>query len=44
MRDLQCMSFIGKDQSQLLVAGCQDVMFKIDVEKGKVLESVRASA
>lgn len=31
---------MGKDLSQILVAGCQGTMFKIDVEKGKVLETI----
>lgn len=40
MYDLRCMSFLGKDNSEILVAGCQNTMFKIDVEKGRVLEEV----
>lgn len=37
---LQCMSFLGKDASEILVAGCQGVMYKIDVDKGVVVQSV----
>lgn len=40
MADLCCMSFIGKDSSEILVAGCQNIMYKIDVEKGVVLQEV----
>ena len=40
MRDLRCMSFLGKDNVFIIVAGCQDVMLKIDVEKGRVVEKV----
>ena len=37
---LCCMCFLGKDSSVVLVAGRQNVMFKIDVEKGQILEEV----
>jgi len=40
MKDLRCMSFTSKGASEILVAGCQDVMFKIDVEKGRIMEEV----
>lgn len=40
MRDLRCMSFSTKDASEILVAGCQNSMFKIDVEKGCVVQEV----
>ena len=40
MGSLCCMSFLGKDSSELLVAGCQSTMYKIDVEKGIVLQEV----
>lgn len=40
MADLCCMSFLGKDSSEILVAGCQNIMYKIDVEKGIVLQEV----
>ena len=40
MYDLRCISFLGKDNSEILVAGCQNTMFKIDVEKGRVTEEV----
>ena len=40
MVNLCCMSFLGKDDGEILVAGCQNVMYKIDVEKGAVVEEV----
>lgn len=40
MQDLRCMSFVGKEQNHLVVAGCQNGMLKIDVERGKILEIV----
>lgn len=41
MTDLQCMSFLGKDNSEILVAGCQSVMYKIDIDKGVIVQQVR---
>jgi PAB-dependent poly(A)-specific ribonuclease subunit 2 len=38
------MSFTSKGTSELLVAGLQDVMFTIDIEKGIVLKQVDAPA
>ncbi len=40
MMDLRCMCFLGKDPAVILVAGCQKVMYKIDVEKGQVIQQV----
>ena len=40
MRDLRCMSFVGKDHSHIITAGCQGVILKLDVEKGRVIEKV----
>ena len=40
MKDLRCMSYLGKDNAMIIAAGCQDVMFKIDIEKGRVVEEV----
>lgn len=40
MTALQCMSFLGKDASEILLAGCQNVMYKIDVEKGVIVQQV----
>ena len=37
------MSFVGKDSSELLVAGCQSTMYKIDVERGQVMQEVLQS-
>ncbi|QDS72369.1 hypothetical protein FKW77_008301 [Venturia effusa] len=39
-KDLQCMSFTSKVASEVLVAGLQDTMFKIDLEKGIIIETV----
>ena len=45
MINLSCMSFLGKDGShQILVGGCQKVMFKIDVDDGSIVERVPASS
>ena len=41
MRNLCCMSFLGKESCEILVAGCQSVMYKIDVERGKVIQEVK---
>lgn len=40
MVNLCCMSFLGKESPEILVAGCQSTMYKIDVEKGVVLQEV----
>ncbi|KAI4200031.1 MAG: hypothetical protein LQ346_002462 [Caloplaca aetnensis] len=42
MTDLRCMSFLGKTSSEILVAGCQRVMYKIDVDKGLLSQEVFA--
>jgi PAB-dependent poly(A)-specific ribonuclease subunit 2 len=44
MKALRCMSFTSKGTSEILVAGEQDHMFVIDVEKGIVLKQVDSSA
>ena len=36
------MSFTSKDASEVLVAGMQSIMFRIDMEKGALLEIVCA--
>ena len=41
MRDLRCMSLVGKDSSHVVAAGCQNTMLKVDVEKGRVVEAVQ---
>ena len=38
--DLRCMSFTSQQSSQILVAGCQKVMFTIDVDKGTILDRI----
>lgn len=40
MVDLRCMSFVGKGTDELVVAGCQPQMYRIDVEKGVVLQTL----
>lgn len=40
MTDLQCMSYTSKGTTELLVAGVQDQMFTIDVEKGIITKQV----
>jgi len=44
MTELSCMTFLRKDESQILVAGCQQLMYKIDVEKGLVDKKVSTSS
>jgi len=34
------MNFTSKGTREILIAGCQDQMFKVDVEKGIVTETV----
>ena len=40
MKNLSCMSYVGKGNAFIVVAGCQDVMLKIDVERGRIIEEV----
>ena len=40
MVDLRCMSFTTANATELVVAGCQRQMYRIDVEKGVVIESL----
>lgn len=40
MTNLCCMSFLGKENSEILVAGIQNTMYKIDVERGQVTQEV----
>ncbi|KAF2092507.1 hypothetical protein NA57DRAFT_82223 [Rhizodiscina lignyota] len=40
-KDLRCMSFTSKGTHELLIAGCQDTMFKIDVEKGTIVQTIQ---
>ncbi|KAI9712687.1 MAG: poly(A)-specific ribonuclease [Bogoriella megaspora] len=42
-QDLRCMSFTARGPHEILVAGCQDTMFRIDVEKGAILETLPAA-
>ena len=41
MKDLCCMSYLGKDNAFIIAAGRQDKMFKIDIEKGQIVEEVK---
>ncbi|KAI9840489.1 MAG: poly(A)-specific ribonuclease [Sclerophora amabilis] len=40
MTDLRCMSYTSKGTSEVLVAGLQNMMFTIDVEKGQVMREI----
>ncbi|WPG98468.1 pab-dependent poly(a)-specific ribonuclease subunit pan2 [Acrodontium crateriforme] len=40
MVDLRCMSFMGRGTDEVVVAGCQRQMYRIDVEKGTVIETL----
>ena len=44
MKDLYCMSFTSRGTSEILVAGCQDTMFIIDLNKGEITKQVRICA
>lgn len=45
MTELSCMTFLQKDGSQtILVAGCQNPMYKIDTEKGQIVKRITASS
>lgn len=39
-KDLQCMNFTSKGTREILIAGCQEHMFKVDVEKGTIADTV----
>lgn len=41
MRDLRCMSFTSRGTAEILVAGLQDKMLVIDLNKGEVVKQVR---
>jgi hypothetical protein len=38
------MNFTSKGTREILIAGCQEQMFKVDVEKGVVVDTVRLAA
>ncbi|KAM0741809.1 hypothetical protein ACQRIT_004666 [Beauveria bassiana] len=40
MRDLRCMSFTSKGTAEIIVAGMQDTMLVIDLNKGEVVKQV----
>ncbi|KAK3945602.1 PAB-dependent poly(A)-specific ribonuclease subunit PAN2 [Diplogelasinospora grovesii] len=40
MKDLHCMCFTSKGASEILVAGRQDTMFVIDVNRGEIVKQV----
>ena len=42
MQELCCMCFLGRGNEEILVAGRQDRMYKVDVMSGRVVEEVRA--
>jgi PAB-dependent poly(A)-specific ribonuclease subunit 2 len=37
---MTCMNFTSKGTREILVAGCQNQMFKVDVEKGIITHTV----
>ncbi|KAF2020982.1 PAB-dependent poly(A)-specific ribonuclease subunit PAN2 [Aaosphaeria arxii CBS 175.79] len=43
-KDLKCMNFTSKGTREILVAGCQENMFKIDVEKGTITDTLVGDA
>jgi len=40
MKNLSCMSYLGKGNASIVVAGCQSTMIKIDIERGRIVEEV----
>ena len=43
MKDLRCMSFTSKGTNEIIIAGLQDQMFVIDINKGEIIKEVRLS-
>ncbi|KAH6232247.1 PAN2-PAN3 deadenylation complex catalytic subunit PAN2 [Parastagonospora nodorum] len=43
-KDLKCMNFTSKGTREILIAGCQEQMFKVDVEKGIVVDTLPVDA
>lgn len=43
MKELRCMSFTSKGMSEIIVAGLQDKMLVIDLNKGEVVKQVSGS-
>ncbi|KAF1965711.1 PAB-dependent poly(A)-specific ribonuclease subunit PAN2 [Bimuria novae-zelandiae CBS 107.79] len=43
-KELQCMNFTSKGTREILVAGCQEKMFKVDVDKGAIVEDLATNA
>lgn len=44
MKDLRCMSFTANGPNEILAAGCQKTMMRIDVEKGEIIDTVGSLA
>ncbi|KAI8935577.1 poly(A)-specific ribonuclease [Plenodomus lindquistii] len=42
--DLKCMNFTSKGTREILVAGCQEQMFKVDVDKGIITDTIPAQS
>lgn len=40
MKELRCMSFTSKGTAEIIVAGLQDIMLVIDLNKGEVVKQV----
>ncbi|KAI9743044.1 MAG: poly(A)-specific ribonuclease [Claussenomyces sp. TS43310] len=43
MKELRCMTYTSKGASEILVAGTQDQMFTIDVERGEISKQIYTS-
>ncbi|KAI9886097.1 MAG: hypothetical protein M1823_002115 [Watsoniomyces obsoletus] len=42
MKDLRCMSYMAKGNTEILVAGLQSTMFTVDIEKGVITKEIPA--
>lgn len=40
MENLRCMTFISKSSSEVLIAGLQDTMLLVDLQKGEISKRV----
>lgn len=43
MKNLSCMSYLGKGNAFIVVAGCQSTMMKVDVERGRIVDEVHST-
>ncbi|KAK5167002.1 poly(A)-specific ribonuclease [Saxophila tyrrhenica] len=44
MVELRCMSFLSSSNAEIIVAGCQKPMYRIDVDKGAITDAIEQSA